>query len=277
VHAGTSLVSAATDGSVIRWDARSGQVLAQHSFGDDVSAAALSGAGDLVAVATFGDRVQVREVDSWQSRVDVPEGAANVRSLALSPDGALLAAGDEEGAVTLIDVSSGTVIGVLDGRQTSYVTGLAFSADAARLAAVSTDGTLLLHDTAEHTIAAGPVQLSQSRLNSVDYAPDGRTIAVGEEGNRVQLVDVATSAALGPPLTADVAQQDCTATPCDSVLDVGFSADSAHVVGASTRSGAVVWDVTGPAWVRAACLRAARELTPDELRNAELDASPSCL
>jgi WD40 repeat protein len=64
-----------------------------------------------------------------------------VKSVAFSPDGALLAAGLFDGSLELWDPSTDEVLNKLTGH-TNAVSGLAFSPDGSTLASSSYDGTI---------------------------------------------------------------------------------------------------------------------------------------
>lgn len=87
---GSTVASAAEDGSVIVWEVTSGAVVARREFGASASAITVDTHGRRVAAASYSDRIQVREIDGWQLLVDLPEGDANVISLVFSPDGGAL-------------------------------------------------------------------------------------------------------------------------------------------------------------------------------------------
>src|SRR5262249_30995210 len=73
---------------------------------------------------------------------------SDARSVALSPDGRLLAFEGSKGSVLLWDLCSGKALKPLRGHMT-WVQSLAFCPDGRLLASGSSDGTVLLWDTAQ--------------------------------------------------------------------------------------------------------------------------------
>ncbi len=139
------------------------------------------------------------------------EGARGGFSLAVSGDGALVAAGLRDGAVTVFR-SDGT--GAPRGLRHlgSRVNGLAFTPDSTRLVAAGQEGALHLHrlDGREPpaTLALGDAPLTRLALS-----PDGRRAAVASQDGRVRLLTL-------EPLR--VVAIDVHDAP---VLDLAFSPD----------------------------------------------------
>ncbi len=113
----------------------------------------------------------------------------DVRSLAFSPDGTILAAAGGNTAdfsIHLWDVASGQLIDTLSGH-TGIVWGLAFSPDGELLASVSRDRKAIIHDwrTAEVIRSLD----FPGEVSSVSFSPDGQILAVGgvdEQQGQVQ-------------------------------------------------------------------------------------------
>ncbi len=126
-------------------------------------------------------------------QLSLPDTAGNggnanlMSSVAFSPDGKTLAAGDYDGAVTLWDVS-GPAAPVQLGQPitvgyTDSVNSVAFSPDGKTLAAGDYDGAVTLWDVSG---PAAPVQLGDPitvgdshSVDSVAFSPDGKTLAAG--------------------------------------------------------------------------------------------------
>lgn len=103
--------------------------------------AALSPRGDLAVLHENG-RLRFIDPRSGAERANLAAGA---RTLAFSPDGALLAAGDAQGVTRLLEVATGAWLLPLPSRG-GAVAALAFSSDSRRLATAHADATLLVWD-----------------------------------------------------------------------------------------------------------------------------------
>jgi len=112
-----------------------------------------------------------------------------VRDLALSPDGNLVAAGTRDGVIRLWDIAHNWTMHILTGH-TGSVTGVAFAPSGATLFSAGHDGKVRLWDipTALNAGSTGS-QLTQEwdaggvPLNDLALASDGTTLAtIGEDG-----------------------------------------------------------------------------------------------
>src|SRR5207245_2455417 len=113
-----------------------------------------------------------------------------VRSLALSPNGALLASGGEDHQICVWDAATYRLRLTLEGHRKSIRT-VVFSPDGRLLASGGEDGTLFLWDwkmgksVARWRVAGG-------RIYALAFTPDNRTLAATMTGAGVQLWDVTT-------------------------------------------------------------------------------------
>ncbi len=145
-------------------------------------------------------------------------------TIVFSPDGKLMATGSEDRTILLWDVGEWSVIRQLTGHG-NRISELAFSPDSKTLASAGQDGTIKLWDV---TATPNPLELTGAQylsyssdgkklistygsrvnlwdtarweiINTVDagspiqslgYSPDGATVAVGTENNRIGIWDV---------------------------------------------------------------------------------------
>lgn len=173
-----ALTAGASDGTARLWDLAAGQAaqvfrpdagfVLDVAFSPDGRYALASGAGNLALMwAVEGGRlVRTFELD----------GPAGAPSLAVSPDGQLVAVGARTGEIALFDANSGQQQRTLTGH-TAGVRDLAFAPDGKLLLSGSVDGTARLWDV------AGGVELRRFNrrpftVHSVAFAPDGRTVLV---------------------------------------------------------------------------------------------------
>jgi|GEM_PF-1174084 len=118
------------------WNVPTGELLRQFSgLTGSPNTVAISPDGSLLASASWvhgtPHDVLVWEVATGAPRFSLPVQEEQVASLAFSPDGALLAAGDLDGIITCWDTRSGECIRRLES--TDRADGLAFSPDRRRL------------------------------------------------------------------------------------------------------------------------------------------------
>jgi WD40 repeat protein/transcriptional regulator with XRE-family HTH domain len=204
----------------------------------------------------------------------LPSSAAagvGFNSVALSPDGRMLASGAFDNTIRLWDIAdparprplgqpmNGGSIARGFGAGVIGVLAVAFSPGGHTLASGSLDGTVLLWDVAE---PARPRQLSQSDLQSglptrpyqpyhiwgtksfsLAFSPDRHTLASGNDDGSIRLWDVADPAhpsPLGPSLT----------TGTVPVQSVAFS-PGGHTLASGSLGGSIrLWDVADPAHPR---------------------------
>ncbi|MFD5945647.1 hypothetical protein ACFWAZ_05595 [Streptomyces collinus] len=109
-----------------------------------------------------------------------------VTSLAFSPDGTQLAAGDSTGHVTLWDGAIRDRTGALTGTSDTVTQGepeavgaLAFSSDGGTLAVGGANGTLRLWDTEGHQLLGTDLPTPGDEIHSLAFAEDGSTVYAG--------------------------------------------------------------------------------------------------
>jgi WD40 repeat protein/beta-lactamase regulating signal transducer with metallopeptidase domain len=141
---GKTMVSAGEDNTVRVWDAATGKETAVFT-------------------------VMTRPGDEAKMSV--------ARTLALSPDGKMLAvAGSEAGKVIVYDLAAGKPRGSLGGHA-SAVTAVLFSPDGATLVSGGSDGTLKVWDLA--TLKERVSLNSPLSIRALAFSPDGKTLAQG--------------------------------------------------------------------------------------------------
>src|SRR6266542_2893088 len=113
-----------------------------------------------------------------------------VRSLALSPDGALLASGGEDHQIRVWDAATYRLRLTLDGH-TDTVNSVAFAPDNTLLASASADRTVRLWDSSTGREVATLTPSTQV-VNSVAFSPDGEVLASAGADAKVYLWQVAS-------------------------------------------------------------------------------------
>ena len=237
---GDLLAAAEVGGAVRIWDLGRRELLRPPlHLPASVLGLAFSPDGSRLAIpfgADFGEGpngVEILDVGSGE-RVARLSTDGEVRSVAFSPDGSLLAGGAVDGGALLWATDGWRRVGRPLARR---------NASAGDLEAVST-----LH---------------------VEFSPDGHTLATSESDHSVALWDVASQEPIGP-LLLDPASHggeiSVTArfTPDGAHLFVLSDPDHPGEGGASNLSSGIRWEVDPGLWLQRACTLAGGGLTPEQ-------------
>ena len=109
-------------------------------------------------------------------------------SVALSPDGKVLASGSEDGLVCLTDAATGKELRRL-AKLPGAVASLGFTADGKTLLTAGRDGTLRFHDAATGKLSSERKGFQKS-LSAAVVSPDGRFMAaLGSDNENASLAD----------------------------------------------------------------------------------------
>jgi WD40 repeat protein/class 3 adenylate cyclase len=190
------------------------QMLAVEAGGDVIGLAWSSG-GKLAVTGESG-HVQLWNVNGRPRLVRALHGLRSINTqpeavttIAFSPDGHLVAAGDINhvpgfglhrlGSVAVWDTSGRRLW--MTTNHVGWISTVVFSPDGTLIAAAREDGAVLVYDARsgrlERTLRTeGATGLT---FETAAFAPDGRTLATGSQAGIVQLWDPATGAQIGHP------------------------------------------------------------------------------
>jgi WD40 repeat protein len=143
---------------------------------------------------------------------------ADVRAVAFSPDGNLIATGGADETIRLWDAATRTLLGAPLTGHTDRVTSVAFFPDGnllASAAAHDAEGPVRLWDPFTRISMGGLATGHTDGVWSVTFSPDGRLLATGSLDETVRLWDPATCTPIGEPLTGHTG----------GVASVAFSSD----------------------------------------------------
>ena len=122
----------------------------------------------------------------------------SVLSVAFSPDGEFIVAGDVNGEIRLWQVNDVKLIFTLQAHHSSWVWSVAFSPNSRTIASGSGDETIKLWDV--NTVNTGQclqtLQGHNNRVCSVAFSPDGKILASGSGDKTIKLWDLSSGQCL---------------------------------------------------------------------------------
>jgi WD40 repeat protein len=234
---GQWIASGSWDGTVRLWDARTGGLGTVLRHTNRVRALAFSPDNTwLVSGCDDDDRLLIWDFATRQHRQVMAGPGKTLAALAVSPDGARIAAQDLDGTLRVTDAATGQEVFStrLPGRNAvtrSEVRGtLAYSPDGRWLALVADRSTVALWDTQRHQLA---VQCTGhvGAVYSLAFSRDGRRLVSAGDDRTVRLWDTATGTPLGE-----------LRGHTDQVFTAVFHPDGARVASAGRDRAILLWD-----------------------------------
>ncbi|HEU5100461.1 MAG TPA: hypothetical protein VFU22_15640 [Roseiflexaceae bacterium] len=198
---GKTLATGSFDGSVRLWDVSTGELLRVfNGHGGFISSVAFAPDGKSLASSSSDGTVrlwdtatgQQRSSFQYESQINLASGERVwVTGLAFSPDGKILAAGQANGTVAILDAATGAQQRSLTGHTDIVVSrAVQFSPDGRTLATGSFDGTIRLWDPISGTQKA-ELNGHGLRVLSMSFSPDGTKLAsTSDEGGQMLVWDV---------------------------------------------------------------------------------------
>jgi len=133
--------------------------------------------------------------------VGSPVAAGDALSIAVSPDGAMIASAQRNGIIDLIDTATRRRIGQSFRGHDGGVRDVDFSPNDRLLASVGADGTVRLWEVDEGLSGGGrKIGETDDVVMSVCFNPQGSTVATGNGDGTVQLWSVGQGTPIGAPL-----------------------------------------------------------------------------
>jgi eukaryotic-like serine/threonine-protein kinase len=178
---GRRVASAGSDKTIRVWDVNASEpILVSQGHTDTVRALAFHPTGTLLISSSDDRTIRGIEVKGGREVFSLACPKHN-SALAFSPDGSILASGDDRGNLTIWDVATWSRRRSVKGSDAG-IWGLSFSPDGRTLAAACGDAKVRLWDP-----ITGQVMLvldgHSQRVNAVAFAPDGSVLAsAGHDG-----------------------------------------------------------------------------------------------
>lgn len=262
---GSWVAAGTATGSVAFWrllpGGSAGKVVTLPAASQLIEAAAASAdSRRLAAVADDGAAVVWDVVSGSPNAIVHAHVPALPLSVALSPDGSLLAVGAADNAVYLwrVDSAGATRLGTLTGFE-NYVYALAFSPSGEVLAGGSTDKTVRLWDVAdpERPLPVGdPIRGPGDTVYAVAWSPTGDRLIGGSTDGTVWIWDLADAA--HPEVLAELAAY------ASDVFTVAYSSDGTRIAAGGTAHDVRFWQVDVDAAAAEVCRTAGTAISEDE-------------
>jgi WD40 repeat protein len=229
---GARALSASADRSLRLWDLGSSSELAVYQGPtNSIAEVVLFPGAERALTASFDGSVRTWELGRGRPVVRrTPHGGNAVISLALSPDGTLVASGSTDGQILLWRPATGEVVGQLTGHE-GWVNNLAISADGERLVSAGYDGTVRLWSLEERRELARQT-LDQERIFSTAFTPDGGRVLFGASDGVARVWDLAAEA-----VTVTFIGHS------DAVMTVAVSPDGRTAASGASDRGLWLWDL----------------------------------
>lgn len=192
---GSLLASGSDDQAIRLWDTSSRKcVHILHKEGSRVYSVAFANNETLIA-GYDGQVIRVWNVLCEESLKTLTGHSSRVYSVAFSPDGNMLASGNEDQTVRLWNVQTRELARILK-RHTHWVWSVAFSSDGDLLVSGGEDWTVRLWNVnTEEELQV--LEGHRYRVYSVAFSPDNRMIASGSGDETAKLWDVRTGRCIG--------------------------------------------------------------------------------
>lgn len=187
---GQWIASVGRDEKLMLWSVSQRKTRATISTRERAYSVAISADGKRIVTGGRGGTLKIWNPAASAKPINcaVPGGEdAGVYSVALSPNGRILAATGTWRGVTLFNATDGSVIAQMEGHWRP-VYRLAFSPNGQQLASGGQDGTVRIWNVVTKK-SAGYIDRAEIPVHGLAFSPDGRMLAVAREDSTVRLFD----------------------------------------------------------------------------------------
>ncbi len=187
---GSVIVSGSADGTAKVYDAQGGLTLLLGDGQNAVSAVAVAPDGSWAAMGNHDGRIEVRaisgeslasfQINRTKQGSNFKESRRKIIDLAVSPDGAYLAACTSDGALRVYSTSNWTAYDT--ETVTQLISALAFKADSSAIVAGTWDEILRNYSVSSKGFSGSNIAGHTGAVEDITLSPAGTTIAVTSEG-----------------------------------------------------------------------------------------------
>jgi len=223
------------------WDAVTGELLSKAGVFQNFDMAITSSFTrdwDLIAITYWNGIIEIWDLTLLEQLQTIGfDGRPPDRSIAFSPDGHHLAAGSQDGSLTIWDWDDGQELLRIIAH-TSAIRALSYSPDGSLLASASSDGTAKIWEAK----SGKQLAVLSGHTNEVcilDFSPSGTLLATAGYDHVVKIWDVEASlnTALGYEILTLIGHQQ-------QVTYLDFSPDENHIASVSEDGTLRIWDIT---------------------------------
>ena len=275
------LLAGGGNGQLVLWALPEHPASHRYSHRSAASALALDGRGEFAVVGGPDGSVRRLSLADKPPGPAMREGTANDRSvntIAVSPDGKLVAAGGSDGTLRLRQADTLALLKELPGGRAASLLSVAFSPHGELLAGGFADGTLQIWELPGGRLLSGAIASGQQAVTALGFATQGSALITGGlDGSlvwrnrqtgaplcpkRIAHKDTITSLAVAAQApdasfatgsrdqTVALWSQSCTAPPVErlhghtgQVAAVSLSPDGQLLASAGDDAVVIVWDV----------------------------------
>ena len=227
---GLMLASGSKDKTIQIWDLATGKSI--RTFPGDSStvwSVVFDSSGTKLATGTGFWRVMLWDLKTGQATRTL-DHTASVWSVALSPDGKLIASGSGDKTTKISDATNGSLIYNLPDH-TDFVYSVAFTPDGKSLVSASKDKKITIVDVATGKLLK-TIEGHGDQVRSIAITPDGKTIVSGSYDESIKIWNLDTG-----DLMRSIKGHS------DDVVSVAISPDGKFIASGSKDKTIKIWDL----------------------------------